>query len=171
MRLKLEQGKSAAQLRLEREKRVTDTIQLKMVDRVPIICPMGYFPGKAAGISFSAAYYDYKAWYNAYKTVLPDYPADIEAHKGNLLVRIGTLRGGLLYAAVSLLGCVLFFVSLSHGVRHVAGVYFIPAAVLSLYNSFLVVTKRYQSAIILERICALTISVNLLTTAAYFAGF
>ena len=71
MRLKLEQGKSAEQLRLEREKRVTDTIQLKMADRVPIICRMGYFPGKVAGIPFSAAYYDYKAWYNAYKTVLP----------------------------------------------------------------------------------------------------
>ena len=77
MRLKLEQGKSAEQLRLEREKRVTDTIQLKMADRVPIICPMGYFPGKVAGIPFSAAYYDYKAWYNAYKTILPDYHADM----------------------------------------------------------------------------------------------
>jgi hypothetical protein len=75
--LKLEQGKSAEQLRFEREKRVTSTIQLKMADRVPIICPIGYFPGKASGIPFSAAYYDFNAWYKAYKTVLPDYPADM----------------------------------------------------------------------------------------------
>ncbi len=74
---KLEQGKSAEQLRYEREKRITDAIQLKIPDRVPVICGIGYFPAKAAGIPFSAAYYDYKAWYNAYKTILPDYPADI----------------------------------------------------------------------------------------------
>ena len=76
MAKKSEQNKSAEQLRLEREKRVTDTIQMKIPDRVPIICGMGYFPAKAAGIPFSAAYYDFKAWYKAYKTVLPDYPAD-----------------------------------------------------------------------------------------------
>jgi hypothetical protein len=74
MTKKADQKKSAEQLRLEREKRVTDTIQMKIPDRVPIICGMGYFPAKAAGIPFSAAYYDFKAWYNAYKKVLPDYP-------------------------------------------------------------------------------------------------
>jgi uroporphyrinogen-III decarboxylase len=77
MPFKLEDGKSAEQLRLERENRITDAIQLKMTDRVPIICGIGYFPAKAAGIPFSAAYYDYPAWYNAYRTVLPDYPADL----------------------------------------------------------------------------------------------
>jgi hypothetical protein len=77
MTRKLEQNKSPEQLRLEREKRVTEAIQLKIPDRVPVICGIGYFPAKAAGIPCSAAYYDYKAWYNAYKTVLPDYPADI----------------------------------------------------------------------------------------------
>jgi hypothetical protein len=74
--LRLEQGKSAEQLRFEREKRVTDAIQLKPTDRVPVICSIGYFPGKVTGTPFSAAYYDYRAWYNAYKTTLPDYPAD-----------------------------------------------------------------------------------------------
>ncbi len=76
MTKKLDYGKSPEQLRLEREKRVTDAIQLKIPDRVPVICGIGYFPAKAAGIPCSAAYYDYKAWYNAYKSVLPDYPAD-----------------------------------------------------------------------------------------------
>jgi uroporphyrinogen-III decarboxylase len=76
MTKKANQNKSPEELRLEREKRVTDAIQLKIPDRVPIICGIGYFPAKAAGIPCSAAYYDYKAWYNAYKTVLPDYPAD-----------------------------------------------------------------------------------------------
>jgi hypothetical protein len=70
------QGKTAAQLIYEKEKRVTDAIQMKIPDRVPIICSMGYFPGKNVGIPFSAAYYDYDAWFAAYKKTLKDFPAD-----------------------------------------------------------------------------------------------
>lgn len=69
-------GKSAAQLRKEREQRVMDAVALKPTDRVPLIVPLGYFPGKTCGLLCSAAYYDFDAWYNAYKKVLPDYPAD-----------------------------------------------------------------------------------------------
>ena len=68
---------TAEQLRQEREKRITDAIHLKIPDRVPIICGMGYFPGKYAGILSSAAYYDYSAWFSAYKKALRDYPADL----------------------------------------------------------------------------------------------
>ncbi len=70
------QDKTAAQLVYEKEKRVMDAIQLKIPDRVPIICGMGYFPAKNAGIPFSAAYYDYDAWFNAYKNALKDFQAD-----------------------------------------------------------------------------------------------
>jgi len=69
-------GKPAAQLREERERRVMDAVALKPTDRVPVICPMGYFPGKAAGLLCSAAYYDFDSWYAAYEKILPDYPAD-----------------------------------------------------------------------------------------------
>lgn len=74
-------GKTAEQLRYEREKRITDAIQLKIPDRVPIICGIGYFPAKATGTPFSAAYYDYKAWFAAYQKTLPDYPADMIFHQ------------------------------------------------------------------------------------------
>ena len=74
-------NKSAKKLRAEKEKRIMDTIQLKVPDRVPIICGMGYFPAKYAGIPYSAAYYDYTAWYNAYKRTLLDYPADLVYHQ------------------------------------------------------------------------------------------
>ena len=77
MARKLEGGKSARQLREEREKRITDAIALKIPDRVPIICGMGYFPAKYMGIPCSAAYYDYEAWYDAYKKTLQDFPADL----------------------------------------------------------------------------------------------
>jgi hypothetical protein len=69
--------KTARQIRQEREKRITDTIQLKMPDRVPIICAMGYFPAKYVGIPCSAAYYDFDAWYAAYEKTLKDFQPDM----------------------------------------------------------------------------------------------
>jgi len=69
--------KTARQLRREREKRITDAIQLKVPDRVPIICAMGYFPAKYAGIPCSAAYYDFDAWYAAYEKALKVFQPDM----------------------------------------------------------------------------------------------
>ena len=72
-----DQCRTPAELRKKRENRITDAIGLKMTDRVPIICGMGYFPAKYTGISCSAAFYNYDAWYLAYKNTLPDFPADL----------------------------------------------------------------------------------------------
>jgi hypothetical protein len=69
--------KTARQIRDEREKRVMDTIQLRIPDRVPIICAMGYFPAKYTGIPCSAAYYDFEAWYDAYQKTLRDFQPDM----------------------------------------------------------------------------------------------
>ncbi len=77
MRQYLENGKTGKQLRLEREKRITDAIQLRIPDRVPIICAMGYFPAKYTGIPCSAAYYDYDAWYDAYQKTLRVFQPDM----------------------------------------------------------------------------------------------
>jgi hypothetical protein len=82
MALKLEQGKTARQLIVEKEKRITDAIHLQPTDRVPIICGMGYFPAKYAGIPSSAAYYDFDAWLAAYRKTLVDYHADMIYHQG-----------------------------------------------------------------------------------------
>ncbi|MCJ7604775.1 MAG: hypothetical protein MUO19_01915, partial [Dehalococcoidales bacterium] len=71
------QKAAAKKLRQERENRVMNAIRLKKTDRVPINCPIGYFPARVAGIPCSAAYYDYDAWYDAYLTTIPDYPADM----------------------------------------------------------------------------------------------
>jgi hypothetical protein len=70
-------GKTGKQLRKEREKRIMDAVQLRIPDRIPIICSMGYFPAKYAGIPCSAAYYDYDAWYAAYKKTLQDFQPDM----------------------------------------------------------------------------------------------
>lgn len=70
-------SKTGDQLRAEREKRITDAIQLKIPDRIPVACPMGYFPAKYVGIPCSAAYYDYDAWYYAYEKTLKVFHPDL----------------------------------------------------------------------------------------------
>ena len=74
--------KTGKQLRKEREKRIMDAIQLRMPDRVPVICAMGYFPAKYTGIPCSAAYYDFDAWYAAYEKTLRDFQPDMIYQQG-----------------------------------------------------------------------------------------
>jgi uroporphyrinogen-III decarboxylase len=74
--------KTKRQIRNEREKRIMDAIQLKIPDRVPVICAMGYFPAKYTGIPCSAAYYDYAAWYAAYEKTLKDFQPDLIYQQG-----------------------------------------------------------------------------------------
>jgi hypothetical protein len=62
---------------LEREKRVTDAIKLKIPDRVPVIAGMGYFPAKYTGITCETAWYDYDAWLSAYKATLKEFQPDM----------------------------------------------------------------------------------------------
>jgi uroporphyrinogen-III decarboxylase len=69
--------KTGKQLRQEREKLIMDTIALKPAARVPIIATISYFPAKYCGIPCSAAYYDFDAWYGAYKKTLTDFQPDI----------------------------------------------------------------------------------------------
>ncbi len=74
--------KTLKQLHREREKRITDTIQLKITDRVPVICGMGYFPANYTGITCAAAYYDYDAWLAAYQKTLQDFQPDMLYQQG-----------------------------------------------------------------------------------------
>ena len=73
----LEHGKTSEELRRERELRVTNAIHLRPTDRVPIICSLGYFVAKYAGIPCSAAYYDPDAWLAAYRKTLRDFQPDM----------------------------------------------------------------------------------------------
>jgi hypothetical protein len=77
MAIMLEQGKTAMELLREREQRVTDAINLRSTDRVPVSCSLGYFVAKYAGIPCSAAYYDPDSWLAAYRKTLRDYQPDM----------------------------------------------------------------------------------------------
>jgi uroporphyrinogen-III decarboxylase len=69
-------GKTARQLHKERQKRLNDAMNVKVPDRVPVSCGIGYFAAKYAGIPNSAAYYDFDAWYAAYEKTLKDFRPD-----------------------------------------------------------------------------------------------
>jgi uroporphyrinogen-III decarboxylase len=73
----LEQGKTPQELRREREQRITDAINLRTTDRVPVVCDLGFFVAKYAGIPCSAAYYDCDAWLAAYRKTLQDFRPDM----------------------------------------------------------------------------------------------
>lgn len=73
----LEQDKSPKELRREREQRITDAINLRITDRVPVVCELGFFTAKYAGIPCSAAYYDCDAWLAAYRKTLQDFQPDM----------------------------------------------------------------------------------------------
>ena len=68
---------TAEQQIAEKEKRIMDAIRMRIPDRVPVVCSLGYFVAKYAGIPTSAAYYDFPAWLAAYKKTIPDFPADL----------------------------------------------------------------------------------------------
>ena len=70
-------NRTAEEQYLEREKRLTEAIELKIPDRVPVIANMGYFPARYTGISCEAAWYDYDRWLEAYKKTLQDFQPDI----------------------------------------------------------------------------------------------
>jgi hypothetical protein len=72
-----DEGKTGAQLLREREKRITDAIELRIPDRVPVLSAIGYFPAKYTGVPSSAAYYDYDAWLAAYQKTLRDFQPDL----------------------------------------------------------------------------------------------
>jgi hypothetical protein len=77
MATRAETRKAAEEQIAEKEKRIMDAIRMKIPDRVPVVCSLGYFVARYTGIPTSAAYYDFPAWLAAYKKTIPDFPADL----------------------------------------------------------------------------------------------
>ena len=83
--------KTPEQLFAEREKRVTDAIQLKIPDRVPIIIAFSFFPAKYTGITCQDAFYNPAKWKAAYKKTIVDFEPDMGG-------AVGAVPGGALEA-------------------------------------------------------------------------
>ncbi len=69
-------GKTVAQLRDEREKRVRDAMMLKEPDRIPVNVSTGVFAAKYAGLPASTMYYNHAAYRAASKKMLLDFEPD-----------------------------------------------------------------------------------------------
>jgi hypothetical protein len=69
-------GKTVAQLRTEREKRVYDASMLRLPDRVPVTTQTGVFACRYAGLPLSAMYYDHIAYCEACIKTIVDFEPD-----------------------------------------------------------------------------------------------
>lgn len=101
----------------------------------------------------------------------PDYPADLEAGKTNLAVRLGRERASRLYGLISLGSWITMLLSLERGVPARALWFYLPILTTSLILVILVMRGRWRDRAILERLCAANLVVNLGTTAAYIFAF
>jgi 1,4-dihydroxy-2-naphthoate octaprenyltransferase len=101
----------------------------------------------------------------------PDYEADVAMGKGNLAARLGRERAAWLYGLASLGSWIGMGFSLANGVPTQALWIYAPVLALSLALTVLIVRGRWQDRATLEKLCGLTIAVNLGTTAAYIFAF
>ena len=69
--------KTYEELYREREKRISDSIQLKKPDRVPVAPAVGFFPAYYSGITPQEAMYDYGKTYAAWKKTCLDFQWDM----------------------------------------------------------------------------------------------
>jgi 1,4-dihydroxy-2-naphthoate octaprenyltransferase len=100
----------------------------------------------------------------------PDYPADIQVNKRNLVVRLGKARCAIIYAVIALIGTVTFYMSLTQGLPKVTGLFYLPFVLLSGAVLFMMLTGKFNDRKLLERMCLMTYLVNLGTGLSYIAG-
>jgi 1,4-dihydroxy-2-naphthoate octaprenyltransferase len=101
----------------------------------------------------------------------PDYQADVAARKRNLTARLGRERAAWLYGLASLGSWVGMGLSLANGVPARALWVYLPVLILSLILTAWVLRSGWRDRSTLEKLCGLTIAVNLGTTAAYIFAF
>jgi 1,4-dihydroxy-2-naphthoate polyprenyltransferase len=100
----------------------------------------------------------------------PDYPADKQTFKQNILVRMGKEKGAVLYAGLAVLGAGSFFLALTKGFPRPAAVFYFPAFIISLILAYQMLRGYYNDRKNLERMCGLTILVNLGTSLSCILG-
>ena len=100
----------------------------------------------------------------------PDYMADREAGKQNLVVRFGKKKMSRIYVLISLAIWISFILSIGAGIPIKALLFFSPIFLLSIVATLQVLGGRYEDQKKLERICAETFIINLGVTASLILG-
>jgi len=100
----------------------------------------------------------------------PDYQADKEARKMNLLVRIGKEKCAFLYALLVVCAGVSFSLALAKGLPMESVYFYLPVLITALILASLMLKGAYKDRRLLERMCAMTILVNLGTSFSCILG-
>ncbi|MBN2238887.1 MAG: hypothetical protein JW712_03860 [Dehalococcoidales bacterium] len=69
-------GKTPKELYEERDRRITDAIQLQIPDRIPLNLWFGYFPASYTGTPFANAWYNCEEWLDVTKKTVLDFAPD-----------------------------------------------------------------------------------------------
>lgn len=100
----------------------------------------------------------------------PDYPADLRAGKRNLVVRFGREKMAYLYSLASIAGWVTAGFAAVVIFRPMALLFLAPILFISGMATVHVLRRAYRDRKTLEKICALTLLVNLGTTLFFIVG-
>jgi 1,4-dihydroxy-2-naphthoate polyprenyltransferase len=102
----------------------------------------------------------------------PDYDADKKCGKKTLVVRFGKKISSYIYVFSTMLQWVFFSLSvIKFGVPALALIFYLPIFAISAFLVYKIIGKKYKNAAQLEKICGLTILVNLGTAIAYILAF
>ena len=100
----------------------------------------------------------------------PDYQADKETGKKNLLVRIGQEKGAFIYALFVICAGVSFCLALIKGLPLESGFFYCPVLIIAVILASFMLKAAYLDKLLLEKMCAMTILVNLGTSFSLILG-
>lgn len=130
---------------------------------------VGHFSADVAAVSVPIAF----AIFNVILiNEFPDYPADKQTGKRNLVVRFGKEGAAKMYAAAVFLAWLGFAGAVIYAdVPRMAFWFYLPILLLSGVLGVLMLRGRFSDKALLEKMCGLTIAVDLGTALAYILGF
>ncbi len=100
----------------------------------------------------------------------PDYPADLQVNKNNLVVRYGKAKATAIYIAATIIGMASFLISLTKGLPIITGLFYIPIGIFSFIAIWMVLEGKSNDHRLLERTCLITLLINLGTCLVYIIG-
>ena len=100
----------------------------------------------------------------------PDYPADRQIGKLNLLARIGKEKGAVLYVWLMVFGAGTFFLALAKGFPAQSGIFYFPVLIIAVSLAYQMLKGTYNDRKQLQNLCGLTILVNLGTSLSCILG-
>jgi 1,4-dihydroxy-2-naphthoate octaprenyltransferase len=126
-----------------------------------------HFNGKANWISIPIAL-------SIFNVILinefPDYSADTQAGKRNIVVRIGKEISAMIYIIAAVLMWVFFGISLFNGVALMSVYFGILFFLITVFIVFSLIKKAYLDHKKLEMLCGMTLVINIGITLSYIFG-